>query len=177
MPIEYRGCEYSHPFLFLVAVFSALHPPRMPPQVCRLAQNSIVHRSEIALDLHRLNASGEVIGINAMIFGGDLSVAIPAYLASQFSAVVRSDAPKLGVELQPVRVQRGDQVHAALMIANIERESLAERAGLFVGDVLLAIHDQPFDSLHTLRYALLNRQHQPLNVRILRGAHETTITI
>lgn len=112
-----------------------------------------------------------------MIFGGDLSVAIPAYLASQFSAVVRSDAPKLGVELQPVRVQRGDQVHAALMIANIERESLAERAGLFVGDVLLAIHDQPFDSLHTLRYALLNRQHQPLNVRILRGAHETTITI
>ena len=38
-----------------------------------------------------LNASGEVIGMNAMIFGGDQSVAIPASLLQSFLAGARKD--------------------------------------------------------------------------------------
>ena len=38
-----------------------------------------------------LNASGEVIGLNAMIFGGDQSVAIPASLLQSFLASARKD--------------------------------------------------------------------------------------
>jgi len=38
-----------------------------------------------------LNASGEVIGLNAMIFGGDQSVAIPASLLQSFLAGARKD--------------------------------------------------------------------------------------
>jgi len=38
-----------------------------------------------------LNASGEVIGLNAMIFGGDQSVAIPASLIQNFLAGARKD--------------------------------------------------------------------------------------
>jgi serine protease Do len=33
-----------------------------------------------------INAAGEVIGINTLVVGGDQGVAIPAYLAAQFSA-------------------------------------------------------------------------------------------
>ena len=40
-----------------------------------------------------LNASGEVIGLNAMIFGGDQSVAIPASLIRSFLAGARTPAP------------------------------------------------------------------------------------
>ncbi|MGD0753354.1 MAG: trypsin-like peptidase domain-containing protein [Anaerolineales bacterium] len=38
-----------------------------------------------------LNASGEVIGLNAMIFGGDQSVAIPASLIQSFLAGARKN--------------------------------------------------------------------------------------
>jgi serine protease Do len=38
-----------------------------------------------------LNAAGEVIGLNAMIFGGDQSVAIPASLIKSFLAGARKD--------------------------------------------------------------------------------------
>jgi serine protease Do len=44
-----------------------------------------------------LNAAGEVIGLNAMIFGGDQSVAIPASLIRSFLAEARKDKPAEGV--------------------------------------------------------------------------------
>jgi serine protease Do len=44
-----------------------------------------------------LNAAGEVIGLNAMIFGGDQSVAIPASLIRSFLAGARKDKPPEGV--------------------------------------------------------------------------------
>jgi serine protease Do len=44
-----------------------------------------------------LNAAGEVIGLNAMIFGGDQSVAIPASLIKSFLAGARKDRHPEGV--------------------------------------------------------------------------------
>jgi serine protease Do len=44
-----------------------------------------------------LNAAGEVIGLNAMIFGGDQSVAIPASLILSFLAGARKDKIPEGV--------------------------------------------------------------------------------
>jgi S1-C subfamily serine protease len=38
-----------------------------------------------------LNAAGEVIGLNTMIFGGDQSVAIPSSLIKSFLAGARRD--------------------------------------------------------------------------------------
>jgi serine protease Do len=40
-----------------------------------------------------LNAAGEVIGINAMIFGGDQGIAIAASVIRQFLGVARSSVP------------------------------------------------------------------------------------
>ncbi len=44
-----------------------------------------------------LNAAGEVIGLNAMIFGGDQSVAIPASLIRSFLAEARKEKVPEGV--------------------------------------------------------------------------------
>lgn len=44
-----------------------------------------------------LNAAGEVIGLNAMIFGGDQSVAIPSSLIRSFLAEARKDKFPEGV--------------------------------------------------------------------------------
>jgi serine protease Do len=44
-----------------------------------------------------LNAAGEVIGLNAMIFGGDQSVAIPSSLIRSFLAEARKDTLPEGV--------------------------------------------------------------------------------
>jgi serine protease Do len=44
-----------------------------------------------------LNAAGEVIGLNAMIFGGDQSVAIPSSLIRSFLASARKDSVPEGV--------------------------------------------------------------------------------
>ena len=44
-----------------------------------------------------LNAAGEVIGLNAMIFGGDQSVAIPSSLLKSFLEGARKEMPTEGV--------------------------------------------------------------------------------
>jgi len=41
-----------------------------------------------------LNAAGEVVGLNAMIFGGDQSVAIPASIIREFLGDARKTVPE-----------------------------------------------------------------------------------
>ena len=125
-----------------------------------------------------LNARGQVIGINAMIFGGDLSVAIPAQIAEQF-VLVHGAGPQLGVQLHPVHVKsNAPEAQPALMITHIEPQSLAERAGLLIGDVLLDIADTPIHEPHTLRWALYRHDHQqPLALRIQRGTRTELIMV
>jgi len=91
-----------------------------------------------------LNAEGTVVGINAMIFGGDLSVAIPSHVASAWIAGLPGRGVRLGVQVQavalPASVRQGRwaaQV-AGLLVAGVELGGPADRAGVLVGDVLLA---------------------------------------
>lgn len=49
-----------------------------------------------------LNALGEVVGINAMIFGGDLGMAIPTRTAREWLDAVVEAAPTLGVGVRVV---------------------------------------------------------------------------
>ncbi len=126
-----------------------------------------------------LNAHGEVIGINAMIFGGDLSVAIPAHIAEQFIAVSTNAAPQLGVTLQQVLVGPSRrQAQPALLVTDVVPDSVAAHAGLLVGDVLLAANDQPLAEPHALRWAVFNHDRQrPLPLRIQRGTQATTLNV
>ena len=51
-----------------------------------------------------LNALGQVIGINAMIMGGDLSVAIPSTVVSTWIAQLPQARITLGVQIQPTEL-------------------------------------------------------------------------
>ena len=85
-----------------------------------------------------LNARGEVVAINAMIFG-QMALSIPSTAAGAWVAGDRR--PRLGIGVLPVEVPaslRGVAGTAGLVIAAVETGGAADRAGLLVGDVLLA---------------------------------------
>ena len=123
-----------------------------------------------------LNAQGHVIGINAMIMGGDLSVAIPSNVVSTWVAQLSLARITLGVQIQPAELPTKIQQELAneqtlgLLVVGIIEGGLAELAGLLVGDVLIDIEDKPLGDAATLRAVLVQSSSQEtVRLRVLRG--------
>jgi serine protease Do len=115
-----------------------------------------------------LNAHGEVVAINAMVFGR-MALSIPGNVAGAWAAAERR--PRLGIGILPVEVPASLHREAGasgLVIAAIEDGGVADRAGLLIGDVLLAITDEPLDGAETLLEALA-RAGDTVDLRIMRG--------
>ena len=125
-----------------------------------------------------LNARGEVVGINAMIFG-NLALSIPSNAASSWVAGDRERRPHLGVALLPAELPaslRGPDGETGLVIAAIERGSPAQRAGLLVGDVLVGVADEPVDGFESLLEALA-RAGDPVRLRVMRGGKISSVDV
>jgi serine protease Do len=122
-----------------------------------------------------LNAAGEVVGINAMIFGGDLAVAIPTHVAAGWLAGLRGERAYLGASVQPAQLAEG---RSGLLVIAVTPDGPAGRAGLLVGDVLLTLAGQPVDNAGSLLAALAN---QPIGAQVqlglLRGGVEQTMMV
>jgi serine protease Do len=101
------------------------------------------------------NTRGEVVGINSQIYsqtGGyqGLSFAIPidvaARIKDQIVATGKVQHAKLGVSIQDVNQGFADSFNLAspegALVANVERGSAAERAGLKAGDVVRKVNGQ-----------------------------------
>src|SRR5713101_1827133 len=123
-----------------------------------------------------LNAQGHVIGINAMIMGGDLSVAIPSNVVSNWVAQISQVRITLGVQIQPTELPTKIQQELAneqtlgLLVVGIIEGGLAELAGLLVGDVLIDIENKPLGDAATLRAVLVQSSSQEtVRLRVLRG--------
>jgi serine protease Do len=123
-----------------------------------------------------LNAQGHVIGINAMIMGGDLSVAIPSNVVSTWVAQLPLARITLGVQIQPAELPTKIQQELAneqtlgLLVVGIVEGGLAELAGLLVGDVLIDIENKPLGDAATLRAVLVQSSSQEtVRLRVLRG--------
>jgi serine protease Do len=115
-----------------------------------------------------LNARGEVVGINAMIYG-NLALSIPSNAASTWVAGTGGRRPRLGVALLPADLPaslRGADGETGLVIAVVEEDSPAERAGLLVGDVLVGVDDEPLDGFESLLDALAG---DSVRLRVMRG--------
>jgi serine protease Do len=128
-----------------------------------------------------LNADGQVVGVNAMIFGGDLSVSIPSNIVNQWLAELPKRRAVLGVEIQTVELpqttqqvlqpQRGTGV--LIVSTKARREHLTD---ILVGDIVLDVADTPITDTATLRHILTRyTEGGTVPMRILRGGAVTTL--
>ena len=115
-----------------------------------------------------LNARGEVVAINAMIFGR-MALSIPSNAAGAWAAAERR--PRLGVGVLPVELPESLHREAGvggLVIAAVEADGAADRAGLLVGDILLSMADEPLDGAVILLETLA-RADDAVTLRVMRG--------
>ena len=122
-----------------------------------------------------LNASGAVVGINAMVFGGDLGVSIASNVLSDWIAELPRRQISLSLELQPVELPnslRKKEPALAKRAAGllVVASTLEDRAGMLIGDVLLDVDSQPIDDVNSLLDRLA-RYDARSNVRfnVIRG--------
>lgn len=129
---------------------------------------------------------GRVVGINAMV-GGGLGFAIPSRAVQQFLGEADGSARPvvLGVQVltaplpDPLRQRLNIQQETAALIAAVEAGGAGERAGLLVGDVLLAVDDVTVRAAEQLG-RILNRagvREQPRTLTIVRAGERQTLTL
>jgi serine protease Do len=125
-----------------------------------------------------LDAEGKVVGINAMIFGGDLSVAIPSDIVSTWLAGLLSPKRQvtLGIEIQqvelPPNIRNGSkpQRETGLLIVGIAADRQAKYSDLLIGDILLDLDGKPVNNGATLRKLLAESEgRKAVSMNILRG--------
>jgi S1-C subfamily serine protease len=136
-----------------------------------------------------LNTAGELIGVATAAEIRGLGVIIPAAIAwKAVEAVLAHGGMKrgyLGIAGQPVTLpetQRRDAEHReeALLVVAVTGGSPAARAGLLVGDVILALDGHPIESPEDLLDLLTgDRVGQGATLRMLRGgaARDIVVTV
>jgi serine protease Do len=121
------------------------------------------------------NARGGVIGINTMIAGG-LALAVPSNEVEHF--LKGGNRPYLGVTLRPVQVLNLNRHFLGLLVLQVAQDSLARLAGLMVGDVLIGVCGQSFntpdDLLNVLEHA---EPGQSLPLEFLRNGKPCYCTV
>lgn len=133
-----------------------------------------------------VDVQGRIVGVNsrAMIMGGDLAFAIPGPDAGAIVATLiakgRVTRANLGFRLRSLK---GSGFSEGVLVSAIERGSVAEAAGLQVGDRLLAMGDvrvdapQPVDVPAVQRHIAELPVGQPLRLRIERNGKPKQITV
>lgn len=122
------------------------------------------------------DAGGRVVGINSMVIGPGVAIAIPSNTVERFLAERAPDAPVLGIGGQPVELLNVPE-GAGVLISEVASGSAAEYAGLMIGDVLLAVDGTPAGSGDALLRALTARRAgEPRRLAFLRGGRRREVT-
>jgi len=149
-----------------------------------------------------VNLNGEVVGINTAIFsrsGGYMGIgfAIPSNLAStianqliEHGEVTRG---QLGVVIQPLTPELAKSFETkadkGILIASVNDDSPAKKAGLKQGDVILKLNDEPIIDIGSFRNRvalmppgtsikltiLRNGKHKTVNVKVGKASEEKQI--
>ncbi|QTN24088.1 trypsin-like peptidase domain-containing protein [Rhizobacter sp. AJA081-3] len=136
-----------------------------------------------------LDAAGDIVGMNLRTVVGaygapGVSLSIPIEIVLAIVSELRASGsivrPRLGAEFDdvsaPVAVARGRSTVQGAMVATVRRGSLAERMGLKVDDIVLALNDRPIAHSADLARALLAwRQQAGTRMVVMRG--ETLLTL
>lgn len=109
------------------------------------------------------DAEGRVVGINTMIMGGGLALAVPSNAVADFLS--RGARPSLGVVVQPIAEPSG----GGLLVLRVASRSPASRASVLPGDLLVGANGRNFDSVDDLGDAIDRSAGGILRLRFLRG--------
>ena len=108
------------------------------------------------------NSNGQVIGITNMKLASSkiegMGFAIPIEEATNYADTIVSgeslNRPVLGVSLQDATYTTDGNKVAGVVIAEIQEDGTADKAGLKAGDVILQLDDLKVSSIASLKYAL-----------------------
>ena len=135
-----------------------------------------------------VNMSGELIGINSMIFsrsGGNVGIgfAVPTEIASSimgqiidFGEIRRG---LLGVNIQDIDSEAARtlniETEGGALVSRVFPDSAAEKAGIEVGDVIIGINDKAIKSATELRNTVgLLRSGDSVSIRYIRDNKKRT---
>jgi S1-C subfamily serine protease len=135
-----------------------------------------------------VDVEGRVLGLNSWHLARGQEVAIPSATVNGVVQTLltqgRVRRGYLGVTSQAVRLpeslrERLDlQQEAGLMVVGVEPDSPADKGGLLIGDILLAMGDQPMADAEDLRGALGPEVvGKPVVVSVLRGGARTEVRV
>ena len=133
-----------------------------------------------------INIYGEVIGINTAIVasGQGLGFAIPINLAKwvmeqilEHGRVVRG---WLGVVIQEITpdITEAIGVKQGILVAQVLKDSPADKAGIKVGDIIVALNGKRLDSVRDLQFSVMKtKPGTKVKLKIVRDGKEKTITV
>ncbi len=133
-----------------------------------------------------VDARGRVIGINSMVVGPRLALAVPSHAAQELVAASAPSRAFLGVSAQPVELPEslarglGLAVDRGLLISAVVDGGPADRAGVLLGDVLVALDGRPTRGVEDLWAALgADRIGAQAPLRLIRGGEmrELVVTV
>lgn len=135
-----------------------------------------------------INTEGDVLGLNTSGLTRGSSLTLPVKMAWRVAEALAAHGTVkrgyLGVRTQPVEIGeagrqalRRDQAHG-LLVLWLEEAGPAERAGLLVGDILVAISGQPVGDADDL-FSALNSDTvgKSIAVEVLRGGRPETVSV
>jgi S1-C subfamily serine protease len=135
-----------------------------------------------------IDARGQIVGVNTSGLSRNLTLAIPTATVNRVVETLlttgRIARGYLGLAMQPVKLpdalrgQLGLANETGLIVVNVENDGPAEKAGAFVGDILVAIEGQPVGDTDDIQSQLdPDRVGRPLAVTVVRGGRLQDLTI
>jgi serine protease Do len=126
-----------------------------------------------------VDAWGNVIGVNTMVAGA-LALAIPSQAVEHFVSAGPDVRPNayLGIEVKYVDTLRRGGFAAGLVVTGVVEGGPADRAGIIIGDVIVAFAEFTVVDQETLPAALIRlKPGDPVTVSILRGDELRSFTV
>jgi S1-C subfamily serine protease len=135
-----------------------------------------------------VDAAGRVVGINTSGLGRGVSLSIPVSLAWNLAGTLAEHGHVrrgfLGVRSQPVAIPPaqqsalGREQASGLLLVGVESGSPADKGGLLVGDIIVAIAGQsvtdPDELVASLSGSVVGA---PTALELLRGGKPATVTV
>jgi serine protease Do len=136
-----------------------------------------------------VDADGRFLGLNTNRLGDGFYLALPAdgALKTRVDALVRGESPvrpRLGVGLAPARAARamrravGLPERDGLLVRAVEDDSVADRAGIRQGDLLVEAGGRPLSTADDLHSALEGLgADDTLALKVVRGTDELDVRV